>query len=240
MIVVTRVRLPLGRWLFFLSAFAFALIALLPLRLGLDWFGLSERGFAAREAQGSVWLGTVSEAQFGKVALGDLGTRLNTLPLLAGRARIDVAGLGGRRFEGAFTSSRHGFGLDDVTAQLAMAGAFGPLPLATLDTEDLGVRFEGGRCRSAEGRVRAALSGDIAGIPLPALAGTARCDGGVLLLPLGSQAGTETLQLRIAGDGRYRAELAVRPAQAELGAALTAAGFVLTGSGYALRLAGEL
>jgi hypothetical protein len=44
-----RVRLPLGRTLFFVCAFLFALIALFPLRLALDWLSLDERGFAARE-----------------------------------------------------------------------------------------------------------------------------------------------------------------------------------------------
>ena len=238
--MITRFRLPLGRGLFFLSAFAFALVALMPLRLALDWFGLGTRGFAAREATGSVWLGTVEEAQFGSVALGDLGTSLDTLPLLAGRARISVVGLGGRQLKGAFTSTRHGFGVDDLTAQLAMAGALAPLPIATLDTDDLSVRFEAGRCRQAEGRVRAALGGDIAGIPLPALAGAARCDAGLLFLPLASQAGTERLHLRIGGDGRYRAELSVRPSQPAVALGLAAAGFAPAGAAYVLRLSGEL
>jgi general secretion pathway protein N len=233
-----RFRLPMGRTLFFLSAFAFALVALLPLRLGLDWLGLGSRGFAAREATGSVWVGAVEEAQLGRVSLGDLGTSLETLPLLAGRARLTVRGLDGRRFEGAFTSSRHGFGVDDVTAELSLAGALGPLPIATLDLGDLSVRFERGQCRQAEGRVRAALSGAIAGIPLPALAGAARCEAGLLLLPLASQSATERLELRVAGDGRYRAELRVRPSQPGLGAALTAAGFAPAGDAYALRLSG--
>jgi general secretion pathway protein N len=236
----TRFRLPMKRGVFFLAAFAFALLALLPLRLGLDWFGLGNRGFSAREATGSVWLGAVREARFGQLALGDLGTSLDTLPLLAGQARIGVEGLGGRNLKGAFISSRNGFGVDDVTAQLGLAGAFAPLPLASLDLGDVGVRFEGGRCAQAEGRVRAALSGDIGGLPLPALAGVARCDAGLLLLPLASQSGGERLELRIGGDGRYRAELLVRPSQPGLGAALTAAGFAPAGGGYALRLSGTL
>lgn len=239
MTIRVRLRLPMGRTLFFLSAFAFALIALLPLRLGLDWFGLGERGFAAREATGSVWLGAVEEAQLGTVALGDLGTSLQTLPLLAGQARLEVRGLDGRRFEGVFASSRHGFGVDDVSAELSLAGALGPLPIATLDVGDLGVRFERGQCRQAEGRVRAALSGNIAGMALPALSGAARCDAGLLLLPLVSQSGTERLELRIGGDGRYRAELRVRPSQPGLAGALTAAGFAPAGDAYALRLSGE-
>jgi general secretion pathway protein N len=238
--VTARFRLPLGRGLFFLCAFLFALIALLPLRLGLDWFGLSDRGFAAREASGSVWLGTLEEAQFGRVAMGDLGTGLDTWPLLVGTARIEVEGLGGRRLKGAFTSTRRGFGVDDVEAQVAMAGAFGPLPLAGLDLDDLSVRFEGGQCRSAEGRVKATLGGDYGGVPLPALAGVARCEGGLLLLPLASQAGSERLVLRIGADGRYRAELIVRPSQPAVAAALTAAGFAAAGGSYTMRLSGTL
>jgi general secretion pathway protein N len=237
--MITRYRLPLGRGLFFLSAFMFALVALLPLRLGLDRLGIGEAGFAAREATGSVWLGTVEDAQFGKVALGDLATSLDTLPLLAGQARISVAGLGGRQLKGAFLSTRYGFGVDDLDAQLAMAGTLGILPIATLDTDDVSVRFERGQCRQAAGRVRAALSGDVGGIPLPALAGTARCDAGLLFLPLASQAGTERLHLRVAGDGRYRAELSVRPFQPAVAAGLAAAGFVPVGGSYMLRLSGE-
>jgi general secretion pathway protein N len=51
-----RIRLHIGRTLFFLGAFFLAMIALLPMRLALDWFGVGERGVAVREVQGSVWL----------------------------------------------------------------------------------------------------------------------------------------------------------------------------------------
>jgi hypothetical protein len=47
-----RIRLPLGRSLFFLCAFLFSLLALFPLRLALGWLALDDRGFAAREAEG--------------------------------------------------------------------------------------------------------------------------------------------------------------------------------------------
>src|SRR3546814_7791963 len=62
-----RFRLPLGRRLFVLCAILFALVALFPLRLALDWLALDERVFAAREAKGSLWLGALSEAQFGSI-----------------------------------------------------------------------------------------------------------------------------------------------------------------------------
>ena len=49
-----RFRLPMRRSLFFIAFFLFALVALLPLGLALRWLSLDERGFSAREAQGSV------------------------------------------------------------------------------------------------------------------------------------------------------------------------------------------
>ncbi|MDQ3140535.1 MAG: type II secretion system protein N, partial [Pseudomonadota bacterium] len=111
-----RIRLPLGRTLFFACALLFALLALLPLRLALDWLTLDARGFAAREAQGSIWLGTLSEAQLGRVALGDVQAQLRSLPLFIGQARVDL-----NRFddddplEGSVSVSRHGFGIHDMS-----------------------------------------------------------------------------------------------------------------------------
>jgi general secretion pathway protein N len=236
-----RIRLPLGRGLFFLCAFLFALVALLPLRLALDWFGLPDHGLTARDAHGSVWLGTLDEARVGPVELGDLGAGLRTLPLIVGRARLDVRALGDEdRFEGGLTSTRHGFGIDDVSAKLRLAGGAGALPLATLDTTDVSVRFADGLCRSAEGRVTAGLAGEVGGIRLPPLAGNARCEGGALLLPLASQSGLEMLQFRLYEGGRYRVDLTVRPAVEGAEDALRAAGFVPAAAGYVLRIPGEL
>ncbi len=236
-----RIRLPLGRGLFFLCAFLFATVALLPLRVALDWFGLGERGLSAREAKGSVWFGAVEEARMGEIELGDLGTRLSTLPLLLGQVRLDVKSTGGGdTLEGALTSSRHGFGVDDVSARLRLAGTLGPLPIASLDTTDVSVRFANGLCETAQGRVKASLSGDVGGMAVPPLSGNARCNGGALLLPLVSQSGMESLQLSLHEDGRYRVELLVRPAVEGIEAALVGAGFRPGGNGYVLRLSGEL
>lgn len=235
-----RVRLPLGRSLFFLVALLFALFALLPLRLGLAWLGLDSRGFAAREAQGSLWFGALSEARLGSVQLGDLEARLRVLPLLLGRARLELRRIGdGERLKGAIVASRHGFGIEDVGGRLQV-GVPGPLPPATLDLDGLSVGFAGGLCRRAGGRVRAGIGGEIAGIALPAtLAGDVRCDGGALLLPLAGQSGLERLDLRIGEDGRYRAELIVRPGDPALRERLAASGFVPAGAAWVLRFAGE-
>jgi general secretion pathway protein N len=232
-----RIRLPLRRMVFFVAVLAFALIALLPLRVAAGWFGLNGRGLAAREAEGSLWLGTFKEAQFGAVPLGDIKARLNLLPLLLGRARLSLwRDEADGRFEGAISVSRHSFGLDDLTGQLRVGALFAPLPVATLDLADVTAHFESGVCDYAEGEVRAGLGGDVGGILLPSgLRGTARCAEGALLLPLASQSGLEQLNLRFAADGRWRIDLLVRPTDPAAVARLTAAGFGAGPGGTYLR-----
>jgi len=236
-----RIRLPLGRTVFFVCAFLFALVALLPLRLALDWLGLDERGLAAREARGSIWFGAVTEAQLGSVALGDLQARLRTLPLFVGRARVDLERADeANRLEGSATVSRHSFGIDDMTANLDIGTAFAPLPIASLDLGDVTARYANGACTAAEGLVKATIAGEVAGISLPGgLSGTARCDDGALLLPLVSQSGMEALNVRIRDNGSYQVELAVKPVDDAMRDRLIASGFMLTNNGYALTVSGE-
>jgi general secretion pathway protein N len=236
-----RVRLPLGRSLFFVCAFLFALVALLPLRLALDWFGLDERGFAAREAKGSIWLGALSEAQFGSVALGDLRASLRSLPLFLGRARVDLSRRGERdRFQGSATVSRHSFGIDDISGNLDLGSALAPLPIASLDLADVTAHFANGTCSSADGLVRAAIAGEVAGMSLPGgLSGNARCDEGALLLPLVGQSGMEALGIRLWEDGRYRFDLSVKPPDDAMRDRLVASGFMLGPNGYVLRVNGR-
>jgi len=239
-----RVRLPLGRTLFFVAAFFVALLALLPMRLGIDWLGISNRGLAAREVEGSIWFGAFKEAQFGSVGLGDLHAALRGLPLLIGRARVALERDGGTPdddFDGAATVTRRGFGLDDLDGRLQLSGAFGALPLTQLDLGDVTAHFENGQCVRAAGTVRAAVAGDIGGIALPGgLTGTARCDSGALLLPLASQSGMESLDLRIFGDGRYQGQVLVRSTDATVRDRFTGAGFAVTPAGYALTVSGQL
>jgi general secretion pathway protein N len=188
-----RFRLPLNRTLFFLAAFAFATIALIPLRVIVSRAG----PLAAREASGGIWAGMLKEAQFGPVPLGDVEARLNLLPLF-----------------------------------------LGPLPIAALDLDDVSVHFSDGLCETAEGRVRVGLSGEMAGVALPAaLAGDARCAEGALLLPLASPAGRIDLMIR--ADGRYRADLILRPTDPALAPRLAAAGFTASAEGYSRRIEGS-
>ena len=234
-----RIPLRVGRPLFLATAFAIALLALLPMRLALDWFGFGTRGLTARAATGSLWLGALQEAQVGPVPLGDLKARLNFWPLFLGRARLSLAGAEPGTFDGAFTVSRHGFGFDDVDARLRVGALFAPLAVSSLDFDDVSGGFAGGRCTRGEGRVRAAVAGGMVGLSLGSgLAGQARCAGDALLLPLVSQSGMERLDIRLFPDGRYRVDLAVRPSDEAMRGRLAAAGFRPAGQSYLMQVNG--
>ncbi|HZF43912.1 MAG TPA: type II secretion system protein N [Sphingomonadaceae bacterium] len=245
-----RVRLPLGRGLFFLCAFLFAGVALLPLRLAADWLRLGDTGVAAREAVGSVWAGALHGAQFRDAQLGDLLAGLDALPLLVGRARIEMernrdvlarAAATPDRFEAAVTVSRNSFALSDATARLALGAQWAPLPITAIDLSDVSARFVGGQCAAAEGAVTVETSGRILGLAIPtSMTGNARCDGGALLLPLAGAGGAERLDLRLPGGDRYRATLSIQAADPALQQRLAAAGFVAAGGVYSLSIEGRL
>lgn len=221
-----RLRLPLGRTLFFLCAFLFSIVATLPLRIAADWLRLGDRGLAAREALGSVWTGRLNEGQLGPVPLGDLEARLRSLPLIIGRATVGLYREGNTPFTGGISVARHGFGLEDTTGRLDVASLFAPLPIGSLDLNDLTVRFANGQCAHAEGKVSGKLIGNVGGLSLPnGVSGNARCDGGALLLPLASLPGTETLNIRLFQDGRYQTEFMVRANDPAMVQRLSLAGF---------------
>ncbi|MGE3396813.1 MAG: type II secretion system protein N [Sphingomonas sp.] len=229
-----KIRMPFGRAAFFLAALAFALVATLPLGLAIGWLGLDGRGLAAREATGSVWLGALTEAQLGPAPVGNVGARLNSLPLFIGRARVSLTRADeAAPFEGAVTMSRHGFGFDDASGRLQLGALLAPLPIGAIELEDVSAGFASGLCSRAEGRVRAIVGGDLGGMNLAAgFAGTARCAGDAVLLPMASQSGMEQLNVRIFASGRYRVELLIRSQDAALGQRLTVAGFTQGNGGF--------
>jgi general secretion pathway protein N len=237
-----RFRLPLKRIVFFLAALAVALLALLPLRLAAGWFEMGGKGLAAREAEGSLWFGRLREARFGPVLLGDVDARLNVLPLFLGRARLSLHRdeAAGGLFDGAVLVTRHSFGLEDLTGQLRTGNLFGPLPIATLDLDDVSVHFEGDQCESAEGQVRAGLSGEVAALGLPSgLSGAVRCQNGAALLPLAGQSGMEQVNLSVEASGRWRAEIVLRATDPAMIQRLTTAGFTPGAGGYVRRIDGS-
>jgi len=239
---VRRLRLATRPGALFLALFVAALLAFLPLRLALGWLGLGEQGMTAREVTGSIWAGELREARFGQISLGDLSAGISPLQLLFGRARVDLSGSGGAaapRLSGAISVTRNSFGLDGVTATLPVGNAFRPVPVTMLDLDDVSVGFRGDRCERAEGRVRATMAAEVGGVAVPAaLTGTARCDGGALLLPLTSAAG-ESSTIRLWPDGRFRAEMTLVPSDPAVAARMQAAGFVNTQAGMQLAIEGR-
>lgn len=236
-----RVRLPMRRAALAIALFAFALVALVPMRAALGWFDAGGRGLAAREAAGSLWMGALKEAQFGRVPLGDVNARLNFWPLLLGRARLSLwreAGEGA--FQGAVSVSRRGFGIEDATGELRAPGLFAPLPLASLALTDVSVHFSDGLCETASGQVRANFSGALGGVTLPAgLRGEVRCAQGAVLLALAGQSAMERIDIRLEADGRYRIDLAIRATDPAAVQRLLGAGFTAGPGGYVRRLDGS-
>lgn len=219
------------------------LLLFFPLRIALGIAGVDRLGVSGRDVRGSIWQGRIDQLMLGPLAMGDVRVALSPLPLLVGRARFDLrrkAGLADD-FEGAVSFGPGRIGIDDVTGAVPMGRLMAPLPIGSLSMEDVSVRFSAGRCGHAEGRVRAQVTGRIAGLNLSqGLSGVATCDGDALLLPLVSQSGLEKITLRLRETGRYSADMRVETNDAALAGALSAAGFQSVGNARLLSVEGSL
>lgn len=241
---MTRLWLPFGRRVLVLVTILIALVLLFPLRLAVSVLGLDDEGVTARGVSGSVWSGRIEELTASGVALGSVDAGLSPLHLLIGQARIAVsrsadAGAQGP-LSGAVLVGRNSLGVADLAATLPLGAALAPLPVGAVTTTGFGVRFEDGACMRAGGTVRAALSGNFAGIALAqGLSGAASCDGRYVRLPLASQSGQERLELKIAATGEYVADLIAAEPAADRVPALAALGFQAVPGGYRLRVTGR-
>lgn len=243
-----KIRLDTRPAVLFSAMFVVAMIVLMPMRLVLSLVGLGDAGLSARAVSGPVWFARLTEAHVGDLDLGDIRARLSPLQLLLGRVRLDLASIGATSpgpgnpapLKGAISTSRHSFGIDGMTASVPSGAVFAPLPITRIDLDDVSVRFDNGDCAAAEGRIKAQLNGAVAGIPLTqGMSGVVRCLGGALLVPLVSQAGTETVTLRISGNGRYRATLAIQSPDPSVAQKLSLVGFQQSDAGYALSVEGQ-
>lgn len=228
-------------WLLLLGCALAALGAFLPLRLALALAGAGESGLSARSAGGTIWSGRLVEARLGSIDLGTLDVGLHPLPLLLGRARIGFTRFDSPAapFSGTAETGLGGWAIRDVSGAF-IGGDFGDLPVERIIAERVSISFSSDRCIAASGRVRVILGTQIAGLALRnGLSGTARCDGGALLLPLVGDSGIERLTIRVTGDGRYSGQLGVNSADPLVAAALTAVGFGQRGGGYLRRFEGR-
>lgn len=223
-----------------------ALILFMPLRVALGMAGLGTRGLTARSVVGTIWYGGLVDAHFGDIDLGNVRASLSPIGLLTGELRFRLHGVtvsSAVPLDGSVAAGLTGQGISGMTGEVPVGQVFAPLPISALVLDDAGVRFRGGICTSASGRVTAKLAGGIDGVPglaLPrALSGAARCDGGRLVLPLVSQPGTESITLSIAGDGGYKADLTLQPGDPAVAEKLRLAGFIEGPKGYRLSIDGR-
>lgn len=238
---MSRLWLPVGRWVFLGLAVLVGLIATVPLRAGAGLAGLDRLGLSAKRLGGVIWYGQIVDGRLGPLPIGQMAVRLKPLPLLLGRASLAFAGTPRvvapteTGLSGTVTGTRNTLSLADVTGTLE-AGALGTgLPVGLVTFTDFAARWEADVCAEAAGRVRVDLTGPVAGLPLGSLSGTPRCDGEALVLPLAGGSGRERLDLRIAPGGTT-ATLVVAGPEPALIPALTGAGFRQTAAGYALPL----
>lgn len=241
---MTRLWLPFGRRVLVLIVLLSTLVVLFPLRLALSLLDLDRIGVSARSVSGSIWSGRLDDVAAAGVPVGTVEARLSPFQLLLGRARIDVKrpsdAAGNDPLSGAVTVSRNSLGIADVTATVPLAAALAPLPVSNLTLTGLNVRFDGDACTRASGTARAALTGSIGGVSLAqGLTGTASCDGRYVRIPLVSQSQQERLELRVAIDGEYVADLIAVQPSADRIAALSALGFSAIPGGYRLRSTGR-
>lgn len=241
---MTRLWLPVGRRVLVLIVLLATLVALFPLPLALSLLDLDQIGVSARSVSGSIWSGRLDEVAAAGVPIGTVEARLSPFELLLGRARIDVGrpadAAGDGPLSGAVTVSRNSLGVADVTAVVPLAAALAPLPVSNVTLSNFNVRFDGGACTRASGSARAVLTGSIAGVALAqGLNGNAVCDGRYVRIPLTSQSGQERLDVRVAVDGEYVADLIAILPDTERVAALAALGFEAVPGGYRLRATGR-
>jgi len=232
--VAARPRLALTAVLLFLVL----LLVFLPLRAALGWADLGARGIGARHASGLVWSGRIHDLTIGQTSIGTVDAGLRPLPLFLGQLRFDLereGSIGRPPVSAEIYSGLGRFGVDHANLTVPAASLFGSLPLGEFVLQDVEIGFVGNRCIHAEGTVRATVNAVLPGLELPGgMVGTLRCDGDRLLVPLASQTGLETLDIRIGGDGRYATRLKLGGDRPGVAGALAAAGLVQTGDGYVL------
>jgi len=213
-------------WLGVVGIFVLAMLVLLPLRMAL----VSIPGIAAREVQGFAWSGDIKDLRAGPLQFDHVKAGVNPLSLLIARPRIWLrAGDTQPPFAARLGTGWGETTVFDVNGSVAFRNGLSGLPVTSIAFRGFGATFRDGRCIAAYGAVRLAMPGPGGG-PLW-LAGPARCKAGALLLALQGLGGMERLDLRLAGDGRWTADLTFADLPPEASAALAEKGFTIRPDG---------
>jgi general secretion pathway protein N len=220
-----------------------ALIATFPLSVAFSLLGLKDMGVTARSLRGPVWWGGAEELAIGSVRLGTVNVFLDPFHLLIGQAQVELIRVNGRPDDllGAVMVGPGVRGLERVTGSMPLGSTLGSLPVTRAQFDKFSVRFSGGRCVEAEGRIRATVAATFSGLDLAnGLSGDARCDGEALLIPLASQSGQERIDLRVRGSGTYEASMRIRTNDPVLTGTLASSGFQAVNGEKVLRISGTL
>lgn len=235
------------RFLFFICVL-FGLTALLlffmPMRLAIAMSGLEGKIFSAKQISGSVWDGHIESAKLGPVHMGDLDAGMQFWPLIAGDVILDVErpeNATGNNLSATLGRAGEGFLIADANAKIPVGRQLAPLPASHIELSGFSANFVQGRCRTASGQVRMSLDANIPGLDLQrGLLGNAECQDGILVLPLASSSSMEKLTLKLEGNGRYTARLALSGGNAAWTLLLPSLGFSKTPDGYAIKMTGQL
>lgn len=215
------------------------LIAFFPMRIALAGLG-DNAVIGVRQVEGSVWNARLKGVTVGELVLGDFNASVSPWRLMMLRGYVDVASVNDASLRGTLIGSPWNWGFRDMNAQLALAGAFAPLPVESLGLAGAGIRFEGERCVQTTGTLRLQLKGSINGVDLgSALSGPLRCDGKAVSALLISGSAMERVALRLTPDGAYSARLNVRTNDPAAGVRLAQAGFRDTPIGYEFAFSGR-
>lgn len=225
-------------WLVLAGVAALGLIAFLPLRAAMGW--AAPGNVTARSIEGSVWSGRIGDLRVGPLPLGTLEAGLRPWPLLLGRAEFALDRKGDAPFAALASASGDAVRLSGVNGVVALPDGLGGLPVTSLNFGDFSVQMADGKCAKADGT----LGMEIAS-PGPLLAqaitlsGKARCEGGALVVPIQGPGGMERLTLRIAGNGRWQADLVLGGLPPEVSGPLLQGGFTPRAGGVGIGTSGQ-
>lgn len=229
-----------GLWSFGALAFLVALIAFFPLSLAISLSGLSGKLFSARTVEGTVWNGRIHSLAIDAVPFGDFTAKLSPWQLFQGHLALRLTSTPDGASRARLLSSLWAYGVDDLNAQITAPSAFAPLPIESLKLTNVAAEVRGKDCVIAAGQIEAVANGSLIGLPeRVTFTGSPRCDGDVILAPLVSATGGETLRLRVALDGQYSFRLGVKAADQAMADKLRAIGFAETPLGFELTATGR-
>lgn len=213
---------------------AAAAITQVPLKTAVGVMQLEKFGLSAREIDGNLWSGNLYEAQLGKVALGDITSKMSLDDLSKGRIKLAIAGSDPiSQLKGAFGYGIGGAGVEGFSLGISGLQGAPMMPPATLVLDGLTARFPGGECAEASGGAHVYLASSAAGLVAPSgMSGPALCRDGKLAFDMASDSGREQEVVTILSAKSYHVRALIKSVPAVLAGRLQSAGFVATPEGF--------